>query len=96
MHEATCRFDASGNPTHDADGAALAPKAAKKAAKDADALRKPREQLAKKLRDDPQFLNKLQQDVASLQESLRQAGCSLPADVIKLQDEVAAVCGAKA
>ena len=83
-----CRFDDSGNPTHDADGAQLAPKAAKKAVKDAEALRKPRQQLVKKLRDDPQFLDKLKQDVASLRQALQQAGCPLPADVAKLREEV--------
>ena len=83
-----CRFDSQGNPTHDADGAVLPPKAAKKAAKDADALRKPRDLLSKRLKDDPHFMSKLQQQADELQRNLTLIEFELPQDVIRLQREL--------
>lgn len=61
-----CRFDSKGNPTHLPDGNALDSKAASKAAKDADRLRKQRAPYEKRLADDPAFLQKLRQEVEDL------------------------------
>ena len=55
---------------------------------EAEALRKPREQLAKKLQDDPGMLAKLQADAQALQTSLREAGVPLSAAVEQLQKEL--------
>lgn len=67
------RFDETGNPTHAADGAALEPKAASKAAKEADKLRKARGPLDKKLAEDPAFLDKLRQEMSDLEIEVTQA-----------------------
>lgn len=60
------KFDSKGNPTHLPDGNALDSKAASKAAKDADRLRKQRAPYEKRLADDPAFLQKLRQEVEDL------------------------------
>ena len=58
---------------------------------DAEALRKPREQLAKKLKDDPDMLIKLEADAESLRSSLQQAGVPLSEAVEQLQNVVASL-----
>ena len=58
------------------------------AVQEAEALRKPREQLAKKLEDDPAFLDKLEGDAQALRTSLQQAEVPLSAPVEQLQKEL--------
>lgn len=48
------------------EGAALDPKAASKAAKEAEKLRKQRAPLEKRLADDPAFLDRLRQELEEL------------------------------
>ena len=60
------RFDDKGNPTHAPDGSPLDTKAASKAAKEAEKLRKQRAPLEKRLADDPQFLHRLRQEAEEL------------------------------
>ncbi|KAK9802975.1 hypothetical protein WJX73_002469 [Symbiochloris irregularis] len=67
------KFDKTGNPTHTAEGTALEPKAASKAAKEADKLRKARGPLDKKLAEDPAFLDKLRKEMSDLETEVTQA-----------------------
>jgi len=61
------KFDAAtGEPTHDKDGQELDGKARDKARKDFEKAKKVREPLAKKLAEDPQFLETLGREVAEL------------------------------
>ena len=54
-------------------------------------LRKPREQLAKKLQDDPDMLTKLEADAETLRSSLQQAGLPLSEAVEQLQKDIASL-----
>ena len=68
------RFDEKGNPSHLPDGTVLDAKAASKAAKEAEKLRKQRAPLEKRMVDDPCFLVKLRQEVNDLSADMNNAG----------------------
>lgn len=65
---------ASGDPTHDKEGAALEGKAVDKAKKEVEKQRKVRAPLEKKLEEDPAFLSSLAADVATLTAELAALG----------------------
>lgn len=61
----------SGDPTHDKDGNELEGKARDKAKKEVDKARKVREPLTKKLEQEPDFMAKLEAEIAALAQQLK-------------------------
>jgi hypothetical protein len=72
LSEKYSKFDsATGEPTHDKEGVALEGKAKDKAMKDFDKAKKVLEPLAKKINDDPAFMDKLTQEIAEIQAQIK-------------------------
>ena len=77
MSDKYSRFDAaSGDPTHDKEGAKLEGKAKDKARKDMDKARKIMEPLAKKMAEDPNFMAKLTAEIEDFSRQIEQLGLS--------------------